>query len=200
MKLKDNSGGFWGDLIVRNKNVDMIVKQHLIPDENFTKIMALEAISAIKGSTKHKLNVIRNESGIHYNLVSDGSYSTGIMKNMSPDGTPYELLHRLTVKDRKWHGINRGANYILRKTSEHIFNGLKIKRFTVAPKGGKRVEIGWTGENEKIALIQDQGDPNNKYTFPNGFVTDAPIVARKFRGYSEELVQTIRTFCINFLK
>lgn len=206
MKLKDNSGGFWTDLIIRNRNIDMIIKQHLMPDEKLTRIMAEEMISAIKGSRKHKLVVVRNNGKINYSLVENGSYSTGILKNTSPDGTPYEPLHRLTLKKRKWIGNERGASYILRKTSEHIFNGLHIKKLTRAPRGGKRAEIGWSGEDERIANIQNNGDPNNTFPFfgktLNGdlFESPAPIPARPFRGISIELYNTIRSFCVEFLK
>ncbi len=204
MKLEDNSGGFWTDLIIHKRGAAFAIKQHLIPDERFTKLIADETISAIRGSTKHKLVVERKNGKISYHLFGNGNYSEGIIQGISPDGTPYEPLSKTTLKFRKWKGITRGVSFILRETSEHILNGLKILSFTSRPNGGKSVEVGWTGEDERIALLQNNGIPDNPNPSSSfrGVASDrkSPVPARPFIGFSEELKENLNSFLKAFLR
>lgn len=203
MKLEDNSGGFWTDLIIHRRGASYAIKQHLIPDERFTKIIADETISAIRGSTKHKLVVERRNGKISYHLFNNGNYSEGILQGRSPDGTPYEPLSPTTLKFRKWKGISRGASFILRETSQHILNGLKILSFTSRPNGGKSAEVGWTGEDAEIARAQNDGFATASPA--TGFagkqtVNSVQIPARPFIGFSEELKENLQSFLDAFLK
>src|SRR5882672_5214621 len=156
------------------------------------KLLAKEAISSIKGSVKSNIIVQRKNGILIYKATPVGIYSFGILKRISPDGKPYEELKDTTLnKVRKWKGITRGPSFILRETSRHIFEGLHIKSFTIAPRGGKKIVIGWSGEDEEIANKQETGfttiNPVTEYFGVQG-LKDVTIPARPFRGFQREFV------------
>ena len=190
MRLVDRSGGFFTNLIIKKVNPDLVITQSFIPDELLMKKIGDEAISSIKGSVKHKFVVRRQNGKLVFNTFPSGSYLFGIQKRISPDGTPFQPLSKATMAIRQWKAEKgqitfRGAAFILRETSRHIMEGLRIKYLSKSPRGGKRVEIGWTGENERIANLQNDGSAENKNPAIHSD-KDAPIPARPFRGFSEE--------------
>lgn len=98
-----------------------------------------EMVNAIKGG---------------YKRMSGGErYTTGIRRQRSPDGQSHEPLLSFTLnKMRPWKekmGIiprARGANFILRETSQHILGGIRIlsttkNRVTVGIRDAKSREI-----------------------------------------------------------
>jgi len=189
MKLIDNSGGFWTNLIVRRKNADLAISQNLLPNSQMMRVVANEAISSIKGSTKHKIIAKLTNGELTLQSSTNGEYSYGIKKRISPDGTPYERLSNTTLRMRKWkaeHGeipSARGADYILRETSKHIYNGLKVLSVKIGRKNAY-AEIGWTGEDETIAKIQDGGDTITEHWSGQEVV----LPPRPFRGFQQEFI------------
>lgn len=196
MKIVDRSGGFWLDVFQKRKDPEVAFRQNYLPDKVATKMLAGEIISGMKGSVKHKIMVRHINGRLVISRVPNGSYSTGIMKRKSPDGTDYEPLSPVTLAIRKMDGITRGAAFILRATSEHIFNGLKIKSLEFTKKGSK-VAIGWTGENEVIAVQQDQGfEVKAARKTESGGLSQYTIKtpARHHIGISEETINVLTSF------
>lgn len=197
MRIVDNSGGLWTNIIKHRMEPGMAIRQNYIPDERVTKLLAEEVISSIKGSTKHKFSVKHIAGKLVIARFGSGTYSNGILKRKSPDGTDYIPLSQTTLDIRKIDGNNRGAAFILRETGQHIMNGLKILKLTLGPRGGKLAEIGWDGENEEIAMKQNKGFSTvtvreNKQGEKRFTTTEVP--ARPFIGISEELQNNLQTF------
>lgn len=201
MKLVDKSGGFWTNIIMRKMDPAIAFRQNYIPDENITRLFAEETMSAIKGSVKHKISVTHVAGKLVVARFNNGTYSTGILKRTSPDGTPFVPLNPLTLELRKAEGNNRGAAFILRATGKHIMDGLKILKLTTAPKGGKFAEIGWSGENAVIAVKQNEGFQETHATVKHKSKEDgrknvtaitSVVPARPFIGISEELQNNLQ--------
>lgn len=185
MKLIDRSGGIWSRLIIRKASPDLVIRQSIVPDEKLTKSMASETINSIKGSTRSQFVVKRINGKLIHHRFPSGRYEYGILQRKTPEGEDYLPLKDTTLEIRKWKGVQRGAAFILRETSKHIFEGLKIKSFTLGPRGGKKVIIGWSGESEEIAVKQHYGDPLNLLRG-----RPAPIPPRPFRGFQRQLIET----------
>jgi len=197
MKLTDRSGGFWGDLIVRRKNADLVVKQHFQPSLELMNKLGDEAISAVKGGAKHRFEFARTLSGgIIMHSFKSGTYRYGIAKQRSPDGIALAPLSDVTLRVRKEKGISRGPAFILRETSKHIFDGLR-KKFV----SKKRVEIGWDGFNEQLVDLNEndrsvENPANFIFSKTNLLFGGGPVVkkelppvtvpARRIRGFSDE--------------
>lgn len=209
MKLRDNSGGIWGEIILKRKNPEVVLREVALPgDPRFARLMAEEAISAIKGSVKHILLVDRSQGKVQYRRVNAGnSYSTGILKRISPDGTPYPvveegggLLKESTLRHREYKQevgdtvTSRSGAFVLRETSQHIFNGLKVKEITVT-RNGARAVIGWQGENEIIALKRNrQSETGASLWFGQIPKWSKTVEARPFIGLSQEFVDVFEQF------
>ena len=197
MRLIDNSGGFWGDIIIRNVNPDMVIKQHFEPSPELMEILGDEMISAVKGSVKHTVVVEQDNDGHKtINAFGNGSYQYGILKGTDPDGEPLKPLSDNTLRIRKEEKqIDRGETFILRETSQHILQGLMIKSLN-----NKSVVIGWTGEDEEIVIAnatdREVENPAITYWGVNAKRKKVPVPARDIRGLSDEF----RENAINIIK
>lgn len=196
MKLIDNSGGIWTNLITRRINPDLVIKRAIIPNEKLVKEMANEAISSIKGSIKHRFKIGRVNGELIFNKFPSGTYEYGILKRKSPDGEDWEELNPLTLKHREFKFKEgkidqvRGKSFILRETSKHILNGLKIKKIRRKFSGGQTIEIGWDSKNEEIVRLQnDGGSVFDEWfdTFKSSFIPSRP-----FRGFQKQLRENFR--------
>jgi len=187
-RLIDRSGGVWSEIITRRKNANLVITQRVIPDERLMFMIGEEAVSSIKGSIKHKFSITSSNGKVHFARFHNGTYPYGIMKRISPDGEKFEPLSETTVKEREWSGVDRGRPFILRRTSEHIMEGLKVLYQSRGPRGGKRVEIGWRGEDERLAILNDKGGSVTTDLFDRGPKT-VNIPARPFRGFQEEFIR-----------
>jgi len=199
MRLIDNSGGIWSEIILRRKSMNLVIKQRVIPDDQLTKGLGLEAIDSVKGGPKHKF-VIKSDGkgGVVFHRFTSGTYKYGIQKRISPDGKPYVELNKATIRHREFKGIARGAAFILRETSSHILNGLKILKQARAAKGGKSIEIGWIGEDEKLAQLHDKGGEVTSSWFNTEKTSEIP--ARPLRGFQPEFVENFRRIMLDFFK
>lgn len=197
-RLQDNSNGFWFELIRRKKNPDLVIKQRFVPNDALMRTLGNEAISSIKGSVKHKVafSVVNNNPVFH--AFASGQYPRGIIKRISPEGQPYEPLAESTIRHRKFKGIGRGSQFILRETSQTILAGLKIKKLTRPPQGGKRVEIGWSEVNEEIVRLQDEGGTVISEFF--GKEKESEIAPRPFRGWQPMFIDNFFAIMRQFYK
>jgi len=193
MKIRDKSGGFWLNIIQR-RNPEVAFEQNYMPDRNLTNLLGQEIISGIKGAKRHKFMVRHLNGKLVVSKVPNGDYSTGILKRKSPDGTPYEPLSETTLQLRKLAGNNRGPSFILRETSKHIYEGLKILSVNFGKKRSS-VSIGWEGENAERAAEHNKGfDYTVRYMNKQneGRQYKITIPARPFIGISEEVVTTLQ--------
>lgn len=196
MRIDDKTGGFWTDIIVRKKLPEVAFKQNYTTDAVANNMLAEEAISAIKGSVKHKFSIRHVRGKLVIARFSDGKYSTGILQRKSPDGTPYAPLSETTLAMRKADGNSRGPAFILRETGKHIMDGLKIISRNTTRKGMK-FEIGWVGEDAKRASEHNAGF-GWTIVYENSFgekrFYDVTVPARPFIGLSKEFVENIQKF------
>jgi hypothetical protein len=187
VKLVDNSSGFWTDVIIRRINPDMVIRQHFEPSIELMTILGNEMISSVKGSVKHNITVgMSNEGQKTIHSFPSGSYQYGIMKQTDPDGNPLAPLSDNTIRIRREEKQNnRGYAFILRETSQHIFEGLKIKVLNL-----KSVVIGWTGEDEQRvtenANEREVENPAITYWHVNAKKKTVTVPARDVRGLSDE--------------
>ena len=197
MRLIDNSGGIWGEVITKKKNMNLVLKQRLIPNDALMRALGEEAISSVKGGIKHKFTLANNGRGkVVFHKFNSGTYKFGIQKRISPDGELYEELKDSTIRHREWKGNFRGKLFALRETSLNIMKGLKIVFLARAAKGGKQVQIGWTGKSEELAQIQDQGDVVTSEWFDK--VMTSVIPARPFRGFQSEFIEHFKKIMLDF--
>jgi hypothetical protein len=192
--LRDNSGGIWTKLFQRNMSPELVLSQAYMPTDNHARIIAREIISSIKGSVRSKFSVTRQDGNLVMARHHSGSYSRGIMKQISPNGEPYKLLEDSTLNIRKLvKNINRSQAFILRETSIHIMNALKIKGI-VGSRKYKTARIGWDGQNEQIAILQNKGgEVINPATEYFGITADnVKVEARPFIGLQPELIETFQ--------
>ncbi len=191
MRLKDNADGFWIEFINRRKSPEQFLRQNLIPDAKVMKVLGEEAISSVKGSVKHKIVVkkVANKGVVVHSFSTHGTYPYGILKRQSPNSENYPDLEDATLRHRKWkakEGIIpsfRGKDFIERETSKHIMDGLKIKSTKETNKSAS-VTIGWTGENERIANVQDKGGVVTSLWFDKELKT-SEIPAHHFIGFQQ---------------
>jgi len=196
MKFVGKHKKFWYDIIVGRINPETVFKQNYMPDQRITKLLAEEGISAVKGSVRHKFSVQHVGGKLVMTRFNNGSYSTGILKRTSPDGTPFVPLSEKTLNARKDEGNRRGPAFILRETSAHIYKGLKILSQTITRKGSVTT-MGWSGDDAKRANQHDKGFIQNyKYTNKKGKTSNYPveIPARPFIGYSKEFLKNMQQF------
>lgn len=195
VKIIDRSGGMWIDMIKRRKNADLVLRQRLLPDENTMRMIGEEMISSVRGSVKHKFQVagLQSQSGVNIivHRFSNGSYRYGILKHTSPDGTPLEPLKESTIRHREYKGINRGPVFLLRETSRHIYEGLKVKFINIG-KRRHEVGVGWTGENEKLVQQHEVGFVATTPFFDKSPEKGLLVPARPIRGFSRELIDNLR--------
>ena len=189
-RLIDRSGGFWTEVILKKKPMELVIRQNLIPDRRAMEMIGKEAISSIKGGRKSRLNVVMKGGRLVYHRYGSGTYPFGIQKRISPDGTPYEPLKDITLRHRKYKAdlgeipTARGESFILRETSAKIFKGVIVKRVTTTSRGIAEVVVGFL--NQKLALKHDQGGNARSPLF--GKVKVAKIPARPFIGLQKSFV------------
>jgi hypothetical protein len=204
MKLIDNSGGFWLNIIEKRIDVELAIRQYIVPNDTLTRLIAEEVISAIRGGIKHRFTVERKNGELIFNRSSMGHYKTGILQGKSPDGSLYQALTISTLNIRRSKGVSRGGKYILRETDSHILNGLHIIHQTSASRGGKSVEIGWTGENADIAWKQNHGFSTENPSFeyfglePKSGNEVVTVPGREFIGLSAELIDNLESLFAQF--
>jgi hypothetical protein len=197
MKLYDNSGGFWTDIVIKRNNPQNTIKNYFLPDENSARIIGQEMISSIKGGARNQILFKRRGGKVIALSKPSGSYSFGILKRISPNGVPYEQLSHMTLWLRKnQKGINRSEAFILRETSRHILDGIRILSIKNHPRsGGFTVTVGWSGENENIAEKQNSGftaeNPLNEYGIVSAKLSDVEIPARPFIGFQDEFREVL---------
>lgn len=191
MRIKDNSGGFWTDIIVKRKSPLVTVRQNYIPDENVARVIAKEAVSAIKGSNKGRFSVSHRNGKLTVSRFSSERYSTGILQRKSPNGKDYLPLSEATLQMRKLDGNNRGPSFILRETGKHIMDGLKVLSISKT-RNGSKAEVGWSGDNAQRAAEHNAGfivTYTNKRGEQRSY--DIPVPARPFIGLSKEFLKNI---------
>jgi hypothetical protein len=202
-KIKDNANGFWIEFIKRKGSTELFLRQNVVPDSRLMRIVGQEAISSIKGSIKHKITFKYYYGKLLLNRLSNGSYSFGITKRISPNGQPYQKLDETTLKQRilkSYIGefeVARNKNFILRETSSHIMRGLKIKS-SMQTRKASGIVIGYPDvENEKIANLQNKGGRvSTRWLFASEFDRDlilnkmktSEIPARPFIGFQKEFI------------
>jgi hypothetical protein len=199
--IKDNSGGFW--LAGMRKGFDFVIKDDLIPKPVVARLIGKELLSSVKGGTKHKIGVKFVNGQSHWHLFPYGTYSYGIAKRISPDGTPYIPLSDETIRHRKWKAkegiisVARNRSYILRETGKHIFNGMEVS-LVIPQRGQTRIEIRFKdADSLAIAKIQNEGKLGVKTPwFKKTKVSDIP--ARPFIGIQQEFIDNLE-FIINQL-
>ena len=184
MRLRDNSGGIFTELLVKKKSPEVVLRQSFYPSPRMMTMVGQELIRSIRGDHSNKIMVrVRNGRLIPY-MVANGQYPYGLLKEKSPDGTDYIPLEKATKNVRKYEkGISHDR--ILMETGKHLYSGLKIIKQTSGARGRQEVIIGWTGEDAEIALIQHNGDPDNYIEF-RGQEYDAPIPPRPFIGIQQK--------------
>lgn len=214
MKIVDNEGGFWTNVVLRKTTAAQAIENRVIPTSEFMRIIGKEMMNSTKGGNKHRITVGRGLGGKHtYHSFVSGTYQTGIRKRISPDGVPFAPLSETTLRIRKEvKGITRGAAFILRETSKHILEGIKILKITK-----NSVTTGWTGEDEKLVRLNenDRSVENPSYLMNRDRVGDLfssgsssgrnilePVFvpARKVRGFSQELLHNLSDTINRFLK
>jgi hypothetical protein len=136
-------------------------------------ILAKEAISSIRGSIKHTVVQIRTGSEpivgparVAYHVFPVGRYPFGMLSNTTSSGMPLRKLKQSTLRKREYEGNPRGKEFILRATSQHIYNGLKVLSVNE-----NSFSVGWEGEDEIIVRKHEQG-----------FVADTPMFDGKKQG------------------
>lgn len=210
MKLRDASGGFWSEMILNKKSATQVITQRITPNQGLMVAIGNEAISSIKAGPKHNYSIVRKVGSIGgspvYHGFGTGNYKYGIQTRTTPQGVPYTPLSEVTLKIRREaKGITRGAEYILRETSKHIMQGLKVKYVSkVGGFGGgaKRVEIGWSGLDEELIMMNEKNRkiPNPiKRIKPDSTAPDVLVPARKVRGFSAEFVNNLQQMIIDYL-
>lgn len=195
MKVVDRSGGFWLDIVKKRKSPQLTISSRLLPDASLMNAVATEMISSIKGGNSSTFYAFYHEGRLRYTKVSTGEYPFGIKKNVSPDGTPYELLSKSTISKRKWLSQNEGypservsQRYTLRETSKHIYNKLKIIRLE-SKKLNYKITVGWTSDIGIVVLQNNGGIARTP--FLDGEENQLAIIpARPFIGLQEKFVQT----------
>ena len=196
MRIEGKNKKFWADIIQRRADPELVFKQNYVPDVKVARMLAQESMNAIKGGVKHKFSVQHINGKLVVAKFANGSYSTGIMKRKSPNGTDFIPLSPVTLEIRKMDGITRGPAFILRETGKHIMNGLKILSSREGRKGSE-VTIGWRGENEQRAKEHNEGfsidhSRINSRGEKSNWQIDVP--ARPFIGLSEELKSNLYSF------
>lgn len=199
MRLVDNSGGFWGDIIIRKINPDIVVKQRLEPSLQLMTILGKEMISAVKGSTKHNITVTTSKDGVKtIHAFSSGSYKYGLIKGTDAAGNALEPLSESTLRIRdEQKNVQRDGKFILRETSKHILDGLKIKILNK-----KSVQIGWNAKDEELvnlnATEREVENPAITYWGINAKRKTVHVAGREFRGLSDEFreqfIQIMQTY------
>ena len=196
MRIEGKNKKFWADIIQRRADPELVFKQNYVPDVKVARMLAQESMNAIKGGVKHKFSVQHINGKLVVAKFANGSYSTGIMKRKSPDGTDFIPLSPVTLEIRKMDGITRGPAFILRETGKHIMNGLKILTARET-RNGSEVTVGWTGLDKIIAEDQNKGfdiehTAQNKQSELRTWNVNVP--ARPFIGLSEELKSNLYSF------
>jgi hypothetical protein len=200
--LIDNSPTkFFTKVFLRGEDIEMSLRTSFLPDPAFMTELAKEGMNAVKGSQKSKLIVTMRDGMRTVRRVGVSTYEDGIIKASTPDGMAYHQLSESTLKIRREvKHIVRGAQYILRETSQHILNGLHIIRMQRNYRQSAGVSIGWSGENAEIAKRQNDGftaiNPMEEFmtmnraermsTMGSGSAKDVDIPARKFMAFSRE--------------
>jgi hypothetical protein len=166
MNLVDRSNGFWGELIKDRKNPRLLLTQRFGPNLQLMNILADEAISSIRGSVKHSVAIIIKNGKPTPHAFPVGRYPFGMLSNTTSTGIPLKPLKDATIRKREYEGNTRGKEFILRATSQHIYNGLKKLKVTE-----ESFLVGWEGEDEEIVMKHE-----------HGFVADTPMFEDKQQG------------------
>jgi hypothetical protein len=207
VKLTDNSGGFWADIIIRRKSADMALRSRVEPNIAVMEVLGNEMIQSVKGGAKSLYNFTRSAEGdVIVTKIPCGDYKFGIAKGTDYTGAPLAPLSEVTLKIReKVKGISRKGAFILRETSEHIFNGLHITHLAGKSNtsGRNRVEIGWNKFDEQLVMLNEQDrmvtNPLVEYRGKDISAPDVFVAARKIRGYSAELRENIIQILHNWI-
>jgi len=195
----DNSGGLWGKLLFSNEDIQEVI-WNAINNRKLFRYFADEMVSSVKGGPQHSFTITRKNDGkLRFARFATGSYPYGIAKRLSPDGSQYEPLKKSTLRHREWKAkvgelpTNRRGSFILRETSEHIFYGLKITNKTITDNSAN-FEIGWTGENQNIALKQNSGFNTGKNEwFGKDPKSNMKVPARPFIGIQKQCIDNLKT-------
>jgi len=198
-RLIDHSGGFWFEVIKRRKSGDMALVHRFMPDETLLRIIGEEAISSAKASVKHKLIATARRGKFMVHRFPNGKYKYGISTRTTSDGKEWPELKDSTIRHRQWKGINRGKVFALRETSQHIYQGLHIKRIIMG-RTKRTIEIGWRGKDEKLAMLHEQGFRTSTPWFGKPAKSAYIVPARKIRGFSRELLENLKQLFIGSTK
>lgn len=206
MKLKDNSGGIWTNIILKRMGAEASLRASASPSPELLNIVGHEMVNSIKGSFKRYV-VVDTTNGIKVVVSKQkGSYQNGILKKSTPEGRAFKPLADSTIAIRRVYKNNtRGREFILRETSMRILKGLGILRLSRNYRQSAGVVVGWANpEDSEIALKQHNG-----FDAPNPILEygdmdkvgrmlgskkppkPVTIPARPFIGYSKELQQNI---------
>lgn len=200
MKLIDNSGGIWANLLLRCKSPAQVLQNRFRPDPALMNALGSEAISSIRGSTKHEFAIYLINGQPRYHSFPSGRYPFGMLSNTTQEGKPFAPLADSTLRNRYQKGNKRGASFILRETSKHIYYGLKKLGYK-RTKTRDQIEVGWDGENAEIVKLHERGFSTTNPMFNREVEKRAhQVPARKVRGFQEEFVRNYFNTLIQFLR
>ncbi len=186
MYLTDKSNGFWGELIIKRTIPRIVLNQRFGSNLQLMRILAKEAIYSIQGSVRHSVAIIIKNNKPTYHAFPVGRYQFGMLSNTGPGGVPLRKLKDSTIRKREFQGNPRGEEFILRETSQHIYNGIKVLNVT-----DNSFLVGWEGEDEQIVLKHEQGFVATDPMFDGKTQgIGAVIPPRKIRGLQAQFRET----------
>jgi hypothetical protein len=202
INLLDNTG-VWTDVIKRRKSLDLAVETRYFPNTRLMKYLGEEIVSSVKGSRRHTFGFTRRNGVVVVNRFSNGTYPYGILKRTSPTGEPWPDLNSSTLRHRKYKGVKRGPQFILRETGKKIFEGVHVKDITIGRKRA-RVDVGWDYEGEVLVNMFMTGfnpidTPWYGQDAPDGFA-DVFVEPRPVRGLQPALLDVLHKAMIEFLR